>query len=41
MMVQTNVGQVNFTATLESGKTYYFDVYNYSKTITDYTFTLS
>lgn len=34
-------GQVNITLTLQAGKTYYFDVYNYSNTATDYTITIS
>lgn len=36
-----SVGQVDITLTLQAGKTYYFDVDNYSKTVTDYTITIS
>lgn len=35
------VGQVNITLALQAGKAYYFDVYNYSNTATDYTITIS
>lgn len=37
----TPSGQVSITITLVAGKKYYFDIYNYSKTVTDYTFSIS
>lgn len=36
-----NSGQVNASMRLVAGQPYYFDVYNYSKTVTDYVFTIS
>jgi len=34
------LGQVSMTVTLVAGQKYYFDVYNYSKTVTDYSFNI-
>ena len=37
----TLTGQVSMTIKLVAGQKYYFDIYNYSKTVTDYTFSIS
>ena len=37
----TPIGQVSMTIKLVAGQKYYFDIYNYSKTVTDYTFSIS
>lgn len=37
----TLTGQVSMTIKLVAGQKYYFDIYNYSKTVTEYTFSIS
>lgn len=37
----TSTGQVDTTMNLTKGKRYYFEIYNYSKKVTKYTFTIS
>ncbi len=36
-----NTGQISMSIVLISGENYFFDIYNYSSTVTDYTFTIS